>query len=77
MSSPFANAYDELHWRGSIYDMTAGPPMPCETKKLPATTASIPRRPVCISAVWSPILGLVRLQRHGHTLSRWSAVAPA
>ena len=24
MSIPFANAYDELEWRGSVYDVTAG-----------------------------------------------------
>ena len=67
MSSPFANAYDELHWRGSIYDMTAGAADALRNEKVTCYNGFDPTATSLHIGNMVPILGLVRLQRHGHT----------
>ena len=67
MSSPYANAYDELHWRGSIYDMTAGAADALRNDKVTCYNGFDPTATSLHIGSMVPILGLVRLQRHGHT----------
>ena len=67
MSSPFANAYDELQWRGSIYDMTAGAADALRNEKVTCYNGFDPTATSLHIGSMVPILGLVRLQRHGHT----------
>ena len=67
MISPFANAYDELHWRGSIYDMTAGAADALRNEKVTCYNGFDPTATSLHIGSMVPILGLVRLQRHGHT----------
>ena len=67
MSSPFANAYDELHWRGSIYDLTAGAADALRNEKVTCYNGFDPTATSLHIGNMVPILGLVRLQRHGHT----------
>ena len=67
MSSPFANAYDELHWRGSIYDMTAGAADALRNEKVTCYNGFDPTATSLHIGNMVPVLGLVRLQRHGHT----------
>ena len=67
MSSPFANAYDELEWRGSIYDLTAGAADALRNEKVTCYNGFDPTATSLHIGNMVPILGLVRLQRHGHT----------
>ena len=67
MSSTYANAYDELHWRGSIYDMTAGAADALRNEKVTCYNGFDPTATSLHIGSMVPILGLVRLQRHGHT----------
>ena len=67
MSIPFANAYDELEWRGSIYDITAGAPDVLRREKITCYNGFDPTATSLHIGNMVPVLGLVRLQRHGHT----------
>ncbi len=67
MSIPFANAYDELEWRGSIYDVTAGAADILRNEKVTCYIGFDPSAPSLHVGSLVPILGLVRMQRHGHT----------
>ena len=58
---------DELDWRGLLYQHTDEVAEAlCRRPDHRATSASIPPRRACTSAVCSSIMLLVRLQRHGH-----------
>ena len=67
MSSPFANVYDELQWRGSVYDATAGAADILRNEKVTCYIGFDPSAPSLHVGSLVPILGLVRMQRHGHT----------
>ncbi len=67
MSIPFANAYDELLWRGSIYDITAGAQDVLRREKITCYNGFDPTATSLHIGNMVPVLGLVRLQRHGHT----------
>ena len=67
MSIPFANAYDELEWRGSVYDVTAGAADILRSEKVTCYIGFDPSAPSLHVGSLVPILGLVRMQRHGHT----------
>ena len=67
MSNQFANAYDELLWRGSIYDATAGAAGALRNEKVTCyngfdpTATSLHIGNMVPSSDWSAC------QRHGHT----------
>ena len=67
MSIPFANVYDELEWRGSVYDVTAGGADILRNEKVTCYIGFDPSAPSLHVGSLVPILGLVRMQRHGHT----------
>ena len=67
MSNQFANAYDELLWRGSIYDATAGAADALRNEKVTCYNGFDPTATSLHIGNMVPVLGLVRLQRHGHT----------
>ena len=67
MSIPFANVYDELEWRGSVYDVTAGAADILRNEKVTCYIGFDPSAPSLHVGSLVPILGLVRMQRHGHT----------
>ena len=67
MSSPFANAFSELEWRGSVYDTTSGAMDALSREKVACYVGFDPSAPSLHVGSLVPILGLVRMQRHGHT----------
>ena len=67
MSNRFTNAYDELEWRGSIYGSTGGAADVLRNEKVTCYNGFDPTATSLHIGNLVPILGLVRMQRHGHT----------
>ncbi|HZU65822.1 MAG TPA: tyrosine--tRNA ligase [Ktedonobacteraceae bacterium] len=61
------NAYDELQWRGMLYEATEGLQEALATRKVTAYIGFDPTAASLHVGSLLPIMGLVRLQRYGHT----------
>ncbi|MGB1749736.1 MAG: tyrosine--tRNA ligase, partial [Dehalococcoidia bacterium] len=66
-SNEFANVTEELEWRGAIYDATPGAAHVLSTEKITCYNGFDPTAISLHIGHLVPIMGLVRLQRHGHT----------
>ena len=70
--------YDELAWRGMVYDTTEGLREVSPAKRLTAYTGFDPTAASLHVGSLLPVMALARLQRCGHShRSRSSAVARA
>ena len=63
----FANAAEELEWRGALFDATPGALHALATEKVMCYNGFDPTASSLHIGNLVPIMGLVRLQRHGHT----------
>lgn len=61
------NVYDEFKWRGLVYDSTEGMREAFETEKITAYIGFDPSASSLHCGSLLPIMGLVRLQKFGHT----------
>src|SRR5215468_11814083 len=61
------NAYDELQWRGMLYDASEGLVEVLTKQKITAYIGFDPTAASLHVGSLLPIMGLVRLQQHGHT----------
>ena len=61
------NVFDEFQWRGLVYDSTEGLREAFETEKITAYIGFDPSAPSLHAGNLLTIMGLVRLQRFGHT----------
>ena len=61
------NIIEELRWRGSIYDITPGAEELLEREKIPVYVGFDPTARSLHVGNMVPIMGLVRMQRHGHS----------
>lgn len=61
------NLYEELQWRGMLYDATEGIEELLEKSKITGYIGFDPTAASLHVGSLLPIMGLVRLQRHGHT----------
>ena len=67
MTSEFQNVIDELEWRGAIADSTPGAREVLEAEKVTCYIGFDPTAKSLHIGNLIPIMGLVRMQRHGHT----------
>ena len=58
---------EELRWRGSIYDITPGADELLEREKISVYVGFDPSARSLHVGNMVPIMGLVRMQRHGHS----------
>ena len=63
----FANVAEELEWRGALFDATPGALHVLATKKVSCYNGFDPTASSLHIGNLVPIMGLVRLQRHGHS----------
>ena len=61
------NIIEELRWRGSIYDITPGAEELLDREKIPVYVGFDPTARSLHVGNMVPIMGLVRMQRHGHS----------
>ncbi len=61
------NVFDEFAWRGMVYDSTEGLPQVLAKEKITAYIGFDPSASSLHVGTLLPIMGLVHLQRHGHT----------
>jgi tyrosyl-tRNA synthetase len=61
------NVYDEFKWRGLVYDITEGLSEILANEKVTAYIGFDPSAPSLHVGSLIPIMGLVHIQRHGHT----------
>ena len=61
------SVFDEFEWRGMIYDATEGLPQIIANNKVTAYIGFDPSASSLHVGSLLPIMGLVHLQRHGHT----------
>ncbi len=61
------NLYEELQWRGMLYDATEGVQEALATSRVTGYIGFDPTAASLHVGSLLPIMGLVRLQRHGHT----------
>ena len=61
------NAFEELKWRGAIYDATPGSEKLLDTEKITVYCGFDPTAKSLHIGNLVPIMGLMRLQRHGHS----------
>ena len=61
------NIIEELRWRGSIYDITPDAEALLEREKIPVYVGFDPTARSLHIGNMVPIMGLVRMQRHGHS----------
>ena len=61
------NLYEEFRWRGMLYDATEGIEEALATQRVTGYIGFDPTAASLHVGSLLPIMGLVRLQRHGHT----------
>ena len=66
-SNGFRNVYDELEWRGSLFDSTPGTREALNQRKTHVYVGFDPTSESLHVGSLIPIMGLVRMQRHGHS----------
>ena len=66
-NTEFANVTEELEWRGALFDATPGAAHVLATEKVTCYNGFDPSASSLHIGSLVPIMGLVRLQRHGHT----------
>lgn len=66
-NTEFANVTDELEWRGALFDATPGAAHTLATEKITCYNGFDPTASSLHIGNLVPVMGLVRLQRHGHT----------
>ncbi|MDA1279126.1 MAG: tyrosine--tRNA ligase [Chloroflexi bacterium] len=66
-NTDFSNVADELEWRGALFDATPGAAHVLATEKIACYNGFDPSASSLHIGNLVPIMGLVRLQRHGHT----------
>ncbi len=67
MSSVFTDAFRELEWRGSVYDSTPGAEDALRGEKVSCYVGFDPSSASLHVGSLVPVLGLMRMQRHGHS----------
>jgi tyrosyl-tRNA synthetase len=66
-NTEFQNVAEELEWRGALYDATPGAAHTLATEKITCYNGFDPTASSLHIGHLVPIMGLVRLQRYGHT----------
>ena len=66
-NAEFSNVAEELEWRGAFFDATPGAAHALATEKVTCYNGFDPSASSLHVGNLVPIMGLVRLQRHGHT----------
>ena len=66
-NTDFANVAEELEWRGALFDATPGAAHTLATEKVTCYNGFDPTASSLHIGNLVPVMGLVRLQRHGHT----------
>lgn len=65
--SEFSNAFEELSWRGMVFDSTPGCAEMLKAEKITCYVGFDPSAKSLHIGNLIPIMGLVNMQRHGHT----------
>ncbi|MDP6665894.1 MAG: tyrosine--tRNA ligase [Dehalococcoidia bacterium] len=66
-NTDFSNVAEELEWRGALFDATPGAAHTLATEKVTCYNGFDPTASSLHIGNLVPVMGLVRLQRHGHT----------